>query len=47
MWDGSHFHLTGEPSSGQLVSTWAFTVSPIGAVLDEAQSGNFPPQYVK
>ena len=47
MWDGSLFHLAGEASSGQLMSTWSFTVSSIGAVLDQSQSGNFPPQYVK
>lgn len=47
MWDGSLFHLAGEASSGQLMSTWSFTVSSIGVVLDQSHSGNFPPQYVK
>jgi hypothetical protein len=46
-WDASRFHLAGEASSGQLTSTWSFTVSSIGTVVDQSQSGNFPPQYVK
>ena len=47
LWDGRLFHLAGEASSGQLATTWSFIVSSAGVVVDESQSGNFPPQYVK
>ncbi len=46
-WDASQFHAGGEPGSGQLQHTWSFTISLVGAVGWQSQSGNFPPQYVK
>ncbi len=47
VWDASQFHYSGEPSSGQLQHTWSFIVDAAGAVTPQADSGNFPPQYVR
>lgn len=47
VWDASQFHYSGEPSSGQLQHTWSFIVDAAGVVTPQADSGNFPPQYVR
>jgi hypothetical protein len=46
-WDARQFHLTGEPSSGQLQHSWPFVIDASGAVTPGLESGNFPPQYVR
>ena len=46
-WDASRFHLTGEPSSGELQHTWSLAVSATGVVIAQSSTGNFPPQEVK
>jgi hypothetical protein len=47
IWDASRFHYATEPGSGELQHTWAFAVSLSGLVVVQADSGNFPPQWVK
>jgi hypothetical protein len=46
-WDASKFHYAGDPSSGELRHTWSFGVDAAGTVAPPAESGNFPPQYVR
>jgi hypothetical protein len=47
MWAASRFHYEGDPSTGQLSTTWSFEVSTAGEVVGPSQSGNFPPEQVK
>jgi hypothetical protein len=47
LWDGARFHLAGEATGGELQHIWSFTVTATGALIDESQGGNFPPQLVR
>ena len=46
-WDATRFHLSGEPSSGELHHTWPFVVSSAGVVVAQLPTGNFPPDQAK
>lgn len=47
LWDARTFHYADEPGSGELHHSWSYLVSATGAVILEASSGHFPPQYVR
>jgi hypothetical protein len=46
-WDASLWRAHGDPPVGELRATWAYRVSPGGAVTPLPMSGNFPPQLAK
>ncbi len=52
-WEAAQFHANDDPSTGQLEHSWFFSVHKTGspevgsAVSFIAQSGSFPPQYMK